>query len=45
MSDYSKQEPNNTIWELSKELSSEVDKAERVSKHCSKIETISKAQA
>ena len=39
MSDISEQEPSNTIGELSKALSSEVGKAERVSKHCSKIDT------
>ena len=39
MSNISEQEPNNTIGELSKALSSEVGKAERVSKHCSKIDT------
>ena len=39
MSDISGQEPSNTIGELSKVLSSEVDKAERFSKHCSKIDT------
>ena len=40
MSDISEQEPSNTIGELSKALSSELGKAERVSKHCSKIDTI-----
>ena len=39
MSDISEQEPSNAIGELSKALSSEVGKAERVSKHCSKIDT------
>ena len=39
MSDISEQESSNTIGELSKALSSEVDKAERVSRHCSKIDT------
>ena len=39
MSDISEQEPNNPIGELSKASSSEVGKAERVSKHCSKIDT------
>ena len=37
MSDISEQEPSNTIGELRKALSSEVGKAERVSKHCSTI--------
>ena len=39
MSDISEQEPGNTIGELSKALSNEVGKAERVSKHCGKIDT------
>ena len=39
MSDISEQEPSNTIGELSKALCNEVGKAERVSKHCSKIDT------
>ena len=39
MPDISGQEPSNIIEELSKVLSSEVDKAERFSKHCSKINT------
>ena len=39
MSDISGQEPSNTIGELSKVLSTEVDKAEWFSKHCSKIDT------
>ena len=39
MSDICEQEPSNTIGELSKSLSSEVGKAEKVSKHCSKIDT------
>ena len=39
MSDVSEQEPSDTIGELRKALSSEVSKAERVSKHCSKIDT------
>ena len=39
MSDISEQEPSNTIGKLSKSLSSEVGKAERVSKHCSIIDT------
>ena len=39
MSDISEQEPSNTIGELSKVLSSEVGKAERVSKHCSIIDS------
>ena len=39
MSDISEQEPSNTIGELSKALSSEVGKAERVSKHSSTIDT------
>ena len=39
MSDIREQEPSNTIGELSKALSSEVGKAERVSKHFSAIDT------
>ena len=39
MSDISDQGPSKTIEELSKALSSEVGKAERVSKHCSKTDT------
>ena len=39
MSDISEQEPSNTKGELSKALSSEVGKAERVSKPCSTIDT------
>ena len=39
MSDISEQELSNTLGELSKTLSSVVGKAERVSKHCSKIDT------
>ena len=39
MSDISEQEPSSTIGELSNALSSEFGKAERVSKHCSKIDT------
>ena len=39
MSDISEQEPSNTIGELSKALSSELGKAESVSKHCSQIDT------
>ena len=39
MSDISEQELSNTIGELSKALSSEVGKVERVSKHCSKTDT------
>ena len=39
MSDISGQEPSNTIGELRKVLFSEVDKAERFSKHCRKIDT------
>ena len=45
MSNISEQEPSNNIGELSKALSSEVDKAERVSKHCREIDTTSMAQA
>ena len=44
MSDISEQEPSNTIGELSKALSCDVDKAERVSKHCSKIDTTPPAE-
>ena len=39
MSDIGEQEPSNTIGEFSKALSSEVGKAERISKHCNKIGT------
>ena len=39
MPDISEQELSNTIEQLSKALSSAVGKAERVSKHCSKIDT------
>ena len=39
MSDISEQEPSKMIGELSKALSSKVDKTGRVSKHCSKIDT------
>ena len=39
MSDISEQEPSKTIGELSKALSIEVGKTERVSKYCSKIDT------
>ena len=45
MSNISEQEPSNNIGELSKALSSEVDKAERVSKPCREIDTTSMAQA
>ena len=45
MSNISEQEPSSNIGELSKALSSEVDKAERVSKHCREIDTTSMAQA
>ena len=41
MLDISEQEPSTTIAEFSKTLSSEVGKAERVRKHCSKIDTTS----
>ena len=41
MSATSEQEPSNIIGELSKALSNDVDKAERVSKHCTKIDTTS----
>ena len=44
MSDISEQEPSKMIGELSKALSSEVRKTERVSKHCSKIDTTSPAE-
>ena len=44
MSDISKQEPSKMIGELSKALSNEVRKTERVSKHCSKIDTTSPAE-
>ena len=43
MSDISEQEPSKLIGELSKALSSELGKAERVSKYCSKIDTTSPA--
>ena len=39
MFDISEKEPSKMLGELSKELSSEVGKTERVSKHCSKIDT------
>ena len=39
MSDINEQEPSQMIGELSKALSNKVDKTERVSKHCSKIDT------
>ena len=39
MSDISEKEPSKMLGELSKELSSEVGKTERVSKHCSKIDS------
>ena len=39
MSDISEQGPSNTIGELSKALSSEIGKTERVRKHCTKIDT------
>ena len=39
MSDITEQEPSQMIGELSKALSNKVDKTERVSKHCSKIDT------
>ena len=45
MSNISELEPSNNIGELSKALSSKVDKAERVSKHCCKIDTTSTVQA
>ena len=41
MSNISEQEPSNNIRELSKALSSEVDKTERVGKHCREIDTTS----
>ena len=45
MSDISEQEPSNTIGELSKALSSQGSKAERVSsKHCTKIDTTPPAE-
>ena len=44
MFDINEQEPSKTIRELSKALSSKVDKAERVSKHCRKIDTTSPAE-
>ena len=44
MSVISEQEPSKMIGELSKALSSEVGKTERVSKHCSKIDTSSPAE-
>ena len=44
MSDISEQEPSKTIGELSKALSIEVDKTERVIKHSSKIDTTSPAE-
>ena len=39
MSDINEQEPSKMIRELSKALSSKVDKTERISEHCSKIDT------
>ena len=45
MSDISEKESSNTMGELSKALSREVGKAERVSKHCSKIDTITTTPA
>ena len=44
MFDINEQEPSETKRELSKALSSKVDKAERVSKHCRKIDTTSPAE-
>ena len=44
MSDISAQKPSKMIGELSKALSSEVAKTERVSKYCSKIDTTSRAE-
>ena len=44
MSDISAQKPSKMIGELSKALSSEVGKTERVSKYCSKIDTTSRAE-
>ena len=44
MPDISEQEPSKMIEELSKALSSEVGKTERVSKHYSKIDTTSPAE-
>ena len=41
MSDISEQKPSKAIGEFSKKLSGEEGKAERVSKHCSKIVTTS----
>ena len=39
MSGINEQEPSKMIRELSKALSSKVDKTERISEHCSKIDT------
>ena len=44
MSDISEQELSNTIEQLSKALSSKVGKPERVSKHCSKTDTVPAAK-
>ena len=44
MSDITEQEPSKTIEELSKALSSEVGRAERFSKCCSKTDTTSPAK-
>ena len=44
MFDINEQEPSETKRELSKALSSEVDNAERFSKHCRKIDTTSPAE-
>ena len=44
MSDISAQKLSKMIGELSKALSSEVGKTERVSKYCSKIDTTSRAE-